>query len=79
MRFRYSIAHVPGIQLVVADALSRSPVAEPSPGDQSFNHECDAFIESVMTNLPSIEQCQKDIKLHQQADEVCQLIIKYCY
>ena len=42
MRFTYTISHVPGKDLAVADTLSRAPVSSPTSEDTQFNSAVDA-------------------------------------
>ena len=42
MRFTYTISHVPGKNLTVADTLSRAPVTSPTSEDTQFNSVVDA-------------------------------------
>ena len=44
MRNSYTISHVPGKQLIVADALSRAPVSTSSADDLTLQAEVDAFL-----------------------------------
>ena len=53
MRFRYRISHVPGKDLITADTLSRAPVVESQePHDKSFQDECQAYVNAVISALP---------------------------
>jgi len=56
MRFTYTISHIPGKELTIADALLRSPVSSPTSEDVHFNSEVDAFVDSIMQNLPATEK-----------------------
>ena len=51
-KFDYTIAHVPGKLLYVADALSRDPV--PNKGPDSLWEEVETFVNSIMKmSLPT--------------------------
>ena len=44
LRFTYTISHISGNELTVADALSRAPVSNPTYDDTQFNIEVDAYV-----------------------------------
>ena len=67
MRYKFTISHVPGTSLKVADALSRAPVSTAMPTDVLFEQETAAYVDSVVKNLPD-KQVQR-IKRHQEEDE----------
>ena len=75
MRYQYTISHIPGKQLVTADALSRAPVESP---DINFSEEVQSFVNSVVTGIPATSKCLERIRQCQAADKVCQEIIRYC-
>lgn len=79
MRYNFSISHVPGKQLLIADALSRSPSQNPTETDESLHQEGNAFIDAVMQGLPATEKRIEQIKQLQQEDQACQLVTKYIY
>ena len=79
MRYNFSISHVPGKQLLIADALSRSPSQNPTEIDESLHQEGNAFIDAVMQGLPATEKRIEQMKQLQQEDQVCQLVTKYIY
>lgn len=62
MRFDFTISHVPGKDLVIADTLSRAPSREPTKEDQLLQQETRVFIDSVMQNLPATEQRLDEIR-----------------
>ena len=62
MRFNFTISHVPGKQLVIADTLSRAPVSTPTEADEHFISETNAFVHAVVKNLPISEQTLEVIK-----------------
>ena len=78
MRFKFTIGHVPGKNLIIADALSRAPGSIPSMTDKALQQETTAYVNSVMESLPASEERLQEIKQHQKADEVCQQIIGFC-
>jgi len=50
MRFQFSITHVPGKDLNIADTLSRAPAADPVTADELLQQEANAFISTVLQN-----------------------------
>lgn len=50
MRFNLTAVHVPGKQLVVADALSRSPLSHDT--ESETDQQVKAYVEAVVTNKP---------------------------
>ena len=77
MRLVYTISHVPGKQLTVADTLSRAPVS-PIPDDKSFNSVIDAFVDLMIQCYPVTEKRLQQIHRAQKEDAVCNKLIKYC-
>ena len=61
MCFNYTISHVPGKDLVIADTLSRAPSREPSMEDQLLQQETRAFIDMVVKSLPATEKRLEEI------------------
>ena len=78
MRYRFTISHVPGKDLIIADMLSRAPTSAPTCADQQFHHEGNVFINTVIQGLPASDQQLETIKAQQQQDEICQQIKAYC-
>ena len=77
MHFDFTISHVPGKELTIADTLSRAP-ASSSPADMELEQEATAYVNSVVENFPATEQRLQEIRECQQADTTCQKIVKYC-
>ena len=75
MRFCFTIFHVP---LVIADALSRAPLAKPTSADDSLQSEIEVHLNAVIDTLPVSEKQIKNILRHQKADEICQQLVSYC-
>ena len=78
LRFTYTISHIPGKELTVADALSRAPVSNPTYDDTQFNIEVDAYVNLVWESLPATEKQLTRIKEAQAEDAVCSQVLKYC-
>ena len=78
MRYDFTITHVPGKNLITADALSRAPSSPANSDDQSLQAEVDAYILNTLSGLPATERRLEEIKCEQEKDKVCQLIKKYC-
>ena len=78
MRFQFTIGHVPGKDLTIADTLSHAPTGGPSPADELLQGETSAFVKAVMQSLPATDQRLEEIKQHQKEDEVCQQITAFC-
>ena len=75
MRFRYGISHVPGKDLITTDTLSRAPVVESQqPEDKSFQDECQAYVNAVMSALPVTDKRLLEIKQAQADDATCQIV-----
>ena len=78
MRFQFTISHVPGKDLTIADALSRAPVTTPSAADEALQQETTSYVDSVIQNLPASEKRLQEIKQHQEADGACRMIVEFC-
>jgi len=51
MCFQYTISHIPGRSLTMADTLSRAPTDSPTSEDEKLFQETNLFINMVMSNL----------------------------
>lgn len=71
-RYQFTISHIPGKDLVIADTLSRAPMRDSSDSSS----EVDAYVCLVIESLPATEKRLEEIKTHQRSDEVCQLSAK---
>ena len=78
IRFQFTISHVPGKELIIADALSCAPVADPTPADRGLQEEANVFVNATMQSLPTTEERVEQIKDLQLRDPVCQQISVYC-
>ena len=75
-QFDYSISHVPGKLLYIADTLSRGPITCPSDCSDNIDVEpfLHAIVSSLLVNSDHLEvYCQA-----QKADRICSQIIAYC-
>ena len=78
MRYQFSICHVPGKDLTVADTLSRAPAADMSEEDNLFQEEVATFLNAVLMSAPATEERIKEIRKLQLKDPACQQISVYC-
>jgi hypothetical protein len=78
MRFQFTISHVPGKDLTIADTLSRAPVCTPTAADELLQQETNTYVNLVMEHLPATQQRLQEIRRCQESDEVCQQITEFC-
>ena len=78
MRFSFSISHVPGKELTIADTLSRAPVSTATAADQQLQSEATSYVNWVVDNLPATERRLNEIREHQENDSVCQNLVEFC-
>ena len=78
MRYNFTISHVPGKDLIIADTLSRAPITAACESDQLLQKEAECFVDVVVESFPVMERQLQRIKLHQEEDETCRLIVSYC-
>ena len=76
MRFEFTISHVSGTDLIVADTLSRAPAPDVSQVSDLLE-ETEAYVKFTMMELPATEKRLEEIKILQSKDEACQLITSY--
>ena len=79
MRYSFSITHVPGKQLVIADTLSRAPLSEPTSADNSLQEETAAIVNLILNHLPATEERLEKITKLQAEDEECRAIVNFCH
>ncbi|UYV76843.1 K02A2.6-like [Cordylochernes scorpioides] len=75
MRYSYKIVNTPGKNLIVTDALSRSPRMK--VGTRELEEELCAYVQQVVSFMPISDVRVKEIKKSQDKDQVIQNIIKY--
>lgn len=79
LRFSFTIVHVPGKNLVTADALSQAPLAgPPSAGDLQLEKEVEVFVDCVVSHLPATDKRLEEIKLAQEMDVLCRKVVNQC-
>ena len=75
MRFQYTVTHIPGPDLKIADALSRAPLPEITDTDKQLQIDTDAYIAQGM---PATPERLKQIRQAQEQDNILQQLIKFC-
>ena len=78
MQFTFSVTHIPGKDLTIADTLSRAPTTEASDADTQFYQDTEMFVNTVMSTLPATECRLTEIRQKQEEDEVCKQLKQYC-
>ena len=78
MQFTFSVTHIPGKDLTIADTLSQAPITEASDADTQFSQDTEMFVNTVMSTLPATECRLTEIRQKQEEDEVCKQLKQYC-
>ena len=68
MQYTFSISHVPGKSLVMADTLSRAPSLGASKEESFLSEEAEAYVHAVFECLPATERRLEEICQHQKKD-----------
>ena len=76
MRFLYSITHVPGKTLYMADTLSRAPLSTHTAGEVAKDTE--NFVQTVISAIPATEDYLESYRLAQLQDTVCSKLMEFC-
>ena len=77
MRYQFTISHVPGKDLHIADTLSRAPTSQSTLTDAQFHWKVDV-IHLVTDSLLITEERLLHIRRKQEEDAVCQELKQYC-
>ena len=75
--FDFSMSHVPGKSLLMADALSGAPCSEAEASDILLQQETAAYVKSVIQSLPATDRQLERIQRHQEEDEECRQVAEY--
>ena len=78
IRYSFSISHVSGKHLTVADSLSRATSTDPGPTDREFQRETTFYVSSILSYIPATETRVAEIKEHQQEDRICRQLTEFC-
>ncbi|UYV72119.1 hypothetical protein LAZ67_9001873 [Cordylochernes scorpioides] len=76
MRYSYSIHHTPGKNIVVADALSRSPIK--ISHEKDLENEIYSFVQQITSCPPFKDENMKEIWQYQNEERECREIKDYC-
>ncbi|UYV61221.1 K02A2.6-like, partial [Cordylochernes scorpioides] len=76
MRYSYSIHHTPGKDIVVADALSRSPIK--ISHEKDLENEICSFVQQITSCPPFKDENMKEIWQYQNEERECREIKDYC-
>ena len=79
MRFQFTIVHIPGKELVIADALSRSPLKHFCKTDKNLQADCDAYVNLILNNLPATDKHLKQLQQAQDCDKRKMRLANYCF
>nr|XP_055037759.1 uncharacterized protein K02A2.6-like [Misgurnus anguillicaudatus] len=78
LRFNFNIIHVPGKNLITADALSRAPLpATATEAELDLERECKAYLDSVVDSLPATPTKLEQIKGALTSDDICKRLSRY--
>ena len=78
MRFQFSIVHIPGKELTIADALSHCPIKQFSESDEQLQQDSDAYVNLVLNNLPTTDKCLRQLRKAQEDDDICRMLCRFC-
>ena len=77
MRFHYTIVHILGKELSMADALSRAALADITPQDKKLQEDVYLYVNQVIESLPLTDVRREEIRKHHEEDEVCSQIKQF--
>jgi hypothetical protein len=77
MPFNFVAEHVPGKNLVVADTLSRVPIAEPDEETHRLVDEIEVYAEGKVTNLPVSEDKLQQMRTETHDDPNVMMAMRY--
>ena len=76
MRFQYSINHVPGKTLYMADTLSRAPLNIPTTNE--ITEDTEKFVQAIISGIPASKDYLESYRKAQSEDIVCSKLIEFC-
>ena len=76
MRFQYSINHVPGKTLYMADTLLRAPIDVSVTEEMTSDTEC--FVQLIIAALPATKDNLDSCRTTQREDPICTKLIEFC-
>jgi len=62
MRYSYTIAHVPGKDLTIADTLSQAPASSLSIVGKWFVSDTNVYVDTILQGLPATQKHLEQIK-----------------
>ena len=74
LRFHFTIEHIPGKELITADALSRSPTSQATTDDIILNEQVSIYVNQIVNSLPATKERLAEA---QDKDEDMKLLRKY--
>ena len=69
LKFQFTAEHVPGKEIIDADAFLRAPVAMPTAEDEIAEKELNVYVNAVIKNLPASDQRIEEIKQRTLEDQ----------
>ena len=78
MRYNFTIVHVPGKALVIADALSRAPLHADVTDSFNLQESTETFISAVVEALPASASRLEQIAKAQSTDPILQQVTRFC-
>ena len=78
MRYTFSISHVPGKDLVMADTLSRAPGPGGTNQEVLLREEVEAYVDAVYESIPATEGRLEEIRKSQDEEHTLRLVKTYC-
>ena len=76
MRFQYSINHVPGKTLYMADTLSRAPLNILTTDETA--KETESFVQAEISSIPASKDYLESYRKAQSEDAVCSKLMEFC-
>ena len=78
LKYRFTVRHIPGKKLKVADALSREPVKQQSSTDLQNEEDVDALVYIIETDLSATQEVMTRRRQETQKKMVLQEVIEIC-